>query len=354
MGVVDSACSWGLRIVLRGYSLKDGGKYSWRVEDIHSFLLSFWAQFKDVPDLKLWQGWLCSLRFFSFTATRFLTLESLAGIVTVASELGIVACGVTLLMISGEFDLSVGSVFGFSAMVFASLSNVGVPLVIGFVLALLVAFFIGWTNGLITVKFHIPSFITTLGTMMLWRGVLLAWTGGFGVRFWGKSLFLDVLNGQFFGGFRASALWFVVLVAICNFALTRTPYGNSVYATGGSREAARLLGIPVDRVKVVNFIIVAVLSGLAGCVQFARFASVDPLRGQGMELEAIAATVVGGTLMSGGHGSLVGTLFGVLLIGMVRSGLVMSGAPAYWYQAFVGVILIIAVIINTKLREWAK
>jgi len=319
-----------------------------------SLFVQFLGSIQRCPGFEALAGLVVLFVVFSFTATRFLTLESLAGIVTVASELGIVACGVTLLMISGEFDLSVGSVFGFSAMVFASLSNIGIPLVIGFILALLVAFFIGWINGLITVKFHIPSFITTLGTMMLWRGVLLAWTGGFGVRFWGKSPFLDVLNGQFFGGFRASALWFVVLVAMCNFALTRTPYGNSVYATGGNREAARLLGIPVDRVKVMNFIIVAVLSGLAGCVQFARFASVDPLRGQGMELEAIAATVVGGTLMSGGHGSLVGTLFGVLLIGMVRSGLVMSGAPAYWYQAFVGVILIIAVIINTKLREWAK
>ncbi|WP_412709284.1 ABC transporter permease [Atrimonas thermophila] len=283
-----------------------------------------------------------------------MTLESLAGIVTVASELGIVACGVTILMISGEVDLSVGSVFGFSAMIFASLSSVGFYPFIGFLIALLVACIIGLGNGLITVRFRIPSFITTLGTMMLWRGVLLAWTGGFGARYTGKSVFLNFLNGQFLGEFRASALWFIFLIAVFSFILTKTPYGNFVYATGGNREAARLLGIPVDRVKVINFMIVAVLSGLAGCIQFARFASVDPLRGQGMELEAIAATVVGGTLMSGGQGSLIGTLFGVLLIGMVRSGLVMSGAPAYWYQAFIGVILIVAVIINTKLREWTK
>ncbi|MEM1875116.1 MAG: ABC transporter permease, partial [Candidatus Hadarchaeales archaeon] len=274
--------------------------------------------FQRCPGFEALAGLFVLFVVFSFTATRFLTLESLAGIVTVASELGIVACGVTILMIGGEFDLSVGSVFGFSAMVFASLSNVGVPIGIGFLIALSVALFIGFINGLITVRFRIPSFITTLGTMMLWRGILLAWTGGFGIRYWGKSSFLNVLNGQFWGDFRASALWFILLAAFLSFILTRTPFGNFVYATGGNKEAARLLGIPVDRVKVFNFILVAVLSGLAGCIQFARFASVDPLRGQGMELEAIAATVVGGTLMSGGQGSLVGTLFGVLLIGMVR------------------------------------
>lgn len=314
---------------------------------------AFLNLFHKCPGFEALAGLVALFGVFSFTATRFLTLESLAGIVTVASELGIVACGVTLLMISGEFDLSVSSVFGFSAMVFAAMSNTAAPLWVGFLLALVIALLIGLINGLITVRFRIPSFITTLGTMMLWRGVLLAWTGGFGVRYWGKSLFLDVLNGQFTGGFRASALWFLILTVCCSFALTKTPYGNFVYATGGNKEAARLLGIPVNRVKIINFIIVAVFAGLSGCIQFARFASVDPLRGQGMELEAIAATVVGGTLMSGGYGSLIGTLFGVLLIGMVRSGLVMSGAPAYWYQAFVGIILIVAVIINTRLREWA-
>ena len=95
------------------------------------------------------------------------------------------------------------------------------------------------------------------------------------------------------------------------------------------------------------------LAGLAGCIQFARFCSVDPVRGQGMELEAIAAVVVGGTLMTGGYGNLVGTLLGVLLIGMLRSGLIMAGAPAYWYQAFVGLILIIAVILNTYIKRWS-
>ena len=309
--------------------------------------------FRTHPELGALVGLVLIFIVFCFTATRFLSLESLAGIVTVASELGIVAAGITFLMITGEFDLSVGSTFGFSAMILAITANAGIPLGIGFLLALSAALFIGLMNGIITVKYKIPSFITTLGTMMLWRGILLAVTRGFAVRYWGTSSFLRGLNGHFLGEFRTSSIWFFIVIFLLNIILVRTPYGNSTYATGGNKEAARVLGISVDKVKIINFIICAMLAGLAGCIQFARFNSVDPLRGTGMELEAIAAVVVGGTLMSGGYGNLIGTLFGVLLMGMVRSGLIMSGAPAYWYQAFIGIILILAVITNTKLKGWA-
>jgi len=290
---------------------------------------------------------------FSFTATRFLTIDSFAGIVTIASELGIVAAGVTFLMIAGEFDLSVGSVFGFSAMLFAISAANGIPLLISLLLALLAAAGIGFLNGYITVHFQIPSFITTLGALMLWRGVLLAITGGFPVRYREASTVLEVLNGNLWGEFRTSAIWFFAIILLLNFILLRTQYGNATYATGGNKDAARTLGISVNRVKIINFIICSVLAGFAGCIQFARFCSVDPVRGQGMELEAIAAVVVGGTLMTGGYGNLVGTLLGVLLVGMLRSGLIMAGAPAYWYQAFVGLILIIAVILNTYIKRWS-
>lgn len=292
---------------------------------------------------------------FSFTATRFLTLDSLASILTVAAELGIVAAGVTFLMICGEFDLSVGSVLGVSAMIFALTAKAGWPLFAGWVVALLASAVLGFLNGFVTVRAGIPSFITTLGTMMFWRGILLAVTGGFPVTYFPKGMpaMFFALNGRFAGQFRTSALWFLGLAVILNVVLTRTRYGNAVYATGGNREAARVLGIATDKVKLINFVIAAVLAGLAGCVQFARFFSVDPMRGFGLELEAIAAAVIGGTLLTGGAGNLVGTIFGVLLVGMVRSGLVQAGAPAYWYQAFVGLIVVVAVILNTNLRRWA-
>lgn len=314
----------------------------------------FYQLLKKIPGFEALAGLVAFFIIFSFTATRFVTLESLGGIATVASELGIVACGVTVLMVSGEIDLSVGTVFGFSAMILAIASNAGVSVGLGFALALLFAIFAGLINGLITTQFGIPSFIATLGTMMFWRGILIGITGGFSVRFWGSSSLLNMLNGQIMGMFRMSSLWFIGIALCLYFVLVKTPYGNAVYATGGSKEAARLLGIPINKIKIINFIISALLAGFAGCIQFARFHSVDPVRGSGLELEAIAATVVGGTLMTGGYGNVIGTLFGALLMGMVRSGLVMSGAPAYWYEAFIGLILIIAVIINTKLGAWAK
>ena len=318
-----------------------------------SLLFSSW--FQKHPEVAAVVGTVVVFLGFSFTATRFLTADSLASIFTVAAELGVVSSGITFLMISGEFDLSIGSVLGMSGMIFALTCKAGWPYFWAWIVSLLASAIIGFVNGFVTVKVRIPSFITTLGAMMFWRGILLAVTGGFPVTYFPREmpLMLFALNGRFAGQFRTSAIWFLALAFILNIVLTRTRYGNAVYATGGNKEAARVLGVETDKVKLVNFLISSVLAGLAGCIQFARFFSVDPMRGFGLELEAIAATVIGGTLLSGGAGNLVGTIFGVLLVGMVRSGLVQAGAPAYWYQAFVGLIVVAAVIINTSLRRWA-
>jgi len=326
-----------------------------RVESPPRFLHDVAVWLRQHPEIGAFVGLLIVFAGFSLTATRFLTSDSLASILTVAAELGIVSAGITFLMISGEFDLSVGSVLGVAAMVFALTAKAGWPLFLGWIFALLASAGIGFLNGFITVRTGIPSFITTLGTMMFWRGILLAVTGGFPVSYFPSrtpTMFF-VLNGCFAGQFRTSALWFLGIILLLNVILVRTRYGNAVYATGGNRDAARVLGVATDKVKLVNFIISALLAGLAGCIQFARFLSVDPMRGQGLELEAIAAAVIGGTLLTGGAGNLIGTLFGVLLVGMVRSGLVQAGAPAYWYQAFVGVIVVVAVVVNTNLRRWA-
>ncbi|MBC7098710.1 ABC transporter permease [Candidatus Bipolaricaulota bacterium] len=305
------------------------------------------------PEFGVFVAFLVIFIGFSFTAERFLTFDSIAGIITVAAELGIVTAGITFLMIAGEFDLSVGSVLGVSGMIFAITATAGLPHIVGLLLSLAAAAAIGLLNGILVVRTRVPSFIITLGSQMLWRGVILAVTGGFPVRYWGDSALLFALNGRFAGQLRISAFWFLGVVMVLAFILTRTRYGNWVFATGGGPEAARTLGIRIHRVKVVNFVVSAVLAGLAGCIQFARFHSVDPTRGQGLELEAIAAAVIGGTLMTGGYGSMIGAMLGALLVGMVRSGLVMAGAPSYWYQAFIGIVLIVASVVNIRLRRWA-
>ena len=268
-----------------------------------------------------------------------------------AAELGIITVGMTVLMISGEFDLSVGSVFAVVPMVTALMINHGIDDFLALLVGLLVGVGTGFLNGIITIKTEIPSFITTLGTMMFWRGILLAVTGGFPIMLERSSSVLKYMGGEIGGGFRYSGLWFIVLSVIFWIVLERTSYGNWVFAVGGNVGAAKALGIPVERVKITNFILSSLLAGVAGLTTFGRFKIVDPTLGSGMELEAIAASVIGGTLLTGGYGSILGAFIGAFMIGMVRSGLVLAGAPAYWYRAFIGVILVIAAVINARIRK---
>lgn len=291
------------------------------------------------------------LFLFSTLSNKFLTVENLFNTLTMAAELGIISIGVAMLMISGEFDLSVGSVFAVAPMVFATMVNSQYNPYLALVTSLTICLGIGAVNGLVTLKTGIPSFITTLGMMMFWRGILLAVTGGFPIILSRRIDMLQYLGGRIVGGLRYSAVWFVVLAFVFVIVLEQTRYGNWVFATGGSLGAARALGIATNNVKLVNFILCSILAGFAGLTTFARFKLVDPTFGQELELEAIASAVMGGTLLTGGYGSVLGACIGAFMISMVRNGLVLAGAPAYWYRAFIGVILIIAAVINTKIRK---
>lgn len=304
------------------------------------------------PEIGAFIGFLVVFIGFAIFASKFLTLKNWASVMSVAAELGILSVGVTLLMISGEFDLSVGSVIGVAAMTMATLTSEGVPQFPVFIIAMVFCALIGWTNATIVIRGRIPSFIVTLGTMMFWRGVLFAITGGFPISWRGdQTLLMWIFNGRFgAAGFFMSAWWFLLIVIVGTVALTQTKYGNATYATGGDQAAARALGINVNRTKTINFMICSMLAGFMGVIQFSRFSSVAPGQGQGMELEAIAASVIGGSLLTGGRGSIVGTLLGALLVGMMRSGLVLAGAPVYWYKAFIGLILIAAVLVNARVR----
>ncbi len=311
----------------------------------------FVAELQRYPEIGALAGFLVVFIGFAIFAEHFVTPANLAGILAVAAQLGIVAVGATFLMISGEFDLSVGSVIGVAAMATVMMFNAGVPQLLAVLIALALSALIGLVNGMIVIWMRIPSFIATLGAMMLWRGLIFAVTGGFPVRYRGYSTLMYALNGPLNKqGFRASAFWLATIVVAFTIVLTQTRYGNAVYATGGNPGSARALGVNVRQVKVINFVISAVLAGFVGILIFCRFKSSAPTYGQGMELEAIAASVIGGAMLTGGYGSVVGTLLGSLMMGMVAQGLVLAGAPTYWYQAFIGVILVIAVIINTKVR----
>lgn len=285
--------------------------------------------------------------FATITPDKFLTIPTLYSALTLASELGVVTIGVAFLMITGEFDLSVGSVYALVPMMVAFMVNSGVDMLVASIIMLLVAFGIGLLNGVITIKTGIPSFITTLGMMMFLRGILLALTGGFPVRLENPHWLIYVLNGSIgTEGLRTGAIWLVIVTAIFSFILDWTPYGNWTFAVGASAETARELGVPSAKVKILNFGVSALMAGLAGLMAFSRFRIVDPTLGEGLELEAITGAVLGGCLLTGGYGSMVGSFMGAFLIAMTRVGLVLAKAPAYWYRAFIGVILIIATIIN--------
>lgn len=300
--------------------------------------------------------------FFSVANENFLTPISIANILTFGSITGIVVIGVAMLMISGEFDLSVGSTFAVASYVFALTMNAGVPPLVAMLLALAVSALLGLGNGLVVVYTRIPSFITTLGTMLAYRGMARAIGHGKFATYKGEHLFLfDVLNGsldrlnQLFSPpatFRMSIIWFILLALIMTFVLLRTRYGNWVYATGGNSEAARAQGVPVNFVRLTNFVLTGSLAGLASVIQFAHRTSVDPLRGAGMELIAVAAAVIGGVQLTGGYGTILGATTGILLIQMLEQGLVLMQVPIQVFQAFAGLLIIVAVISTKYLSKY--
>jgi len=282
---------------------------------------------------------------------KFASAPSFAAMLSMAAELGIVAIGVAFLMIAGEFDLSIGSVYAASSMLAAWLINAGMPFAVAFLAALGLAACIGYANAVITIKGGIPSFITTLGMMWFLRGILLAVTGGFPVVVKRSCPALSFLAAPILGGFRVSGIWFVLLAIIFQLILMNTAYGNWVQAVGGAPATARALGIDVARVKTINFVLCSVLAAFSGLIALSHFQVVEPVAGQSLPLEAIAAAVIGGCSLMGGVGTIAGAALGAFLVGEIRVGLILAGAPAYWYIGFVGILLIVAGIINLRLTK---
>lgn len=284
---------------------------------------------------------------FYFTSHGiFGSMANINVMLKIGPEIGIIAAGLTILMICQEFDLSVGSVLAFSSMVMVTLYTLGLNLVLAVIVTLAVGALIGCLNGLITVKFGIPSLITTLSMMMFWRGMVLMVSGGYPKSFHPEAtspLFEQMFVGEFLG-VPAQFIWFVAFVVILTILLNRHKFGNWIYATGGNKEAARARGINTNRTKIICFIIVGILVAFAGIMQSTRARGAYALQGTGIELQIIAAVVVGGTALFGGRGTVIGTFIGVMLMQIVNTGLITSGAPGYWFQTFIGIVILIAII----------
>ena len=299
--------------------------------------------------------------FFSIRAENFLSLVSLTNILTIASIKGIFIVGVAMLMISGEFDLSVGSILAVATFVFALSLEGGIAPLPAFVFAMAVSAALGGINGFIVIRTGIPSFIATLGTMLAFRGIARAIGGGDFARYTGElPAFFSGLNGEFTfinrlaepaGSARMGIVWFLLFAVLAAVVMRNTRFGSWVYATGGNRAAAIAQGVKTKSVIAVNYIFTGLLAGFAGIVQFASRPAVDPLRGEGWELTAVAACVIGGIWLSGGYGTIVGAAIGMLLLQMVEQGLILVGVDVQLFQATIGLILILAVISNTYLSR---
>ncbi len=282
----------------------------------------------------------------------FLSPENMRGVLGILPETALIAIGVTILMIGGEFDLSVGSVFALTPMSIALLLGMGMPFPLAMLGGLLIAAAIGLINGTLTLRFEIPSFITTLGMMYVARSLTIVISGGFppplsaDVPYWLFTAFVGP-----YGLFRMSFLWFLLIAFVGAAMLSYTNLGNWIRATGGFAEAARSLGVPTRNVKLFSFMLCSVLAGFAGLIQTLRLGSPLPSAGDGMELQAVAAAVIGGTALTGGIGTVLGGIVGAILIRVIDNGMVLTRVDANWFKFAVGGLTILAVIVNTWMRR---
>ncbi len=304
----------------------------------------------------------------------FVSLGGTANYLSVAADVGILGVAVSLLMIAGEFDLSIGSMIGATGMITCVLSvhyqwNIWLALVTSLVAALI----IGAINGVVVVRTRLHSFIITLASQFILRGVVLGLTrlitgltivGGL-TRVPGYDgaalLFANALHIQSPGAkagvvvdFPVSILWWLGFAVIASYVLLQTRPGNWIYGIGGDINAARNMGVPVNRMKILLFMLTAFAAWLVASIQVLTYGSADVLRGQGQEFYAIITVVIGGTLLTGGYGSAIGAVFGALIFGMVNQGIFFAGIDSDWFYAFLGTMLIVAVLVNNFIRKRAS
>jgi simple sugar transport system permease protein len=337
------------------------------------------------PELGAIAGLIVVLIFFLFTASP--TMFTLSGVMTIlapASQLGILAIAAALLMIGGEFDLSIGSMIAFAGLAFAAaLVNAHWPLPIAIVATMVFAAMVGAINGQLVIQTRLPSFIVTLAFLFILRGLTLVGlkfaTGG-STQLRGvdevvqgdlvKSLFSGVAFQGFFSwlasnnlidkfdnglpkvsGVPVSILWFIGFAIVATWILLRTRVGNWIYASGGDANAARNSGVPVTRVKTGLFMLTACAAALVAILTVLDAGSTDARRGVQKEFEAIIAAVIGGCLLTGGYGSAIGAFIGAIIFGVVSIGLTYTSFDSDWFQVFLGAMLLMAVLFNNYIRR---
>ncbi len=279
----------------------------------------------------------------------FLTVSNILNIAQQTSINAIIAVGMTFVILTAGIDLSVGSVLAFSGVVMASFLQSGWPLPLGIAAGLSVGLASGLVNGLLISFGKLPPFISTLGMMSVARGTALMFTGGRPVSGFPDS-FRSLATGEILS-VPSPVIIMLVIYAIAHFVLTRTKLGRYAYAIGGNEEASVLSGVNVKFYKTVVYGIAGLLSACAAVILTARLNSAQPIAGIMYELDAIAATVIGGTSLMGGEGTIIGTLIGALIMGVLRNGLNLLGVSSFLQQTIIGSVIILAVLVDMALKR---
>ncbi len=287
----------------------------------------------------------------SILTDRFLSFSNLANVGQQIAVISIVALGATYVIIAGGIDLSVGSVVALSSVVFAlAFSNAGLAWPVAVLAALATGIAVGVVNGLLVTLGRLPAFIATLATLSMARGLALVVSEGRPISGFPDE-FRTITSGRIVGDVPVSIGLTIVLFVLGGLALRHTVFGRAVYAVGGSEEVARLSGIRVVRLKVAIYALAGFCAAVGGLVLTSRLNSAQPVAGQGLELDVIAAVVIGGASLSGGQGTAFGTLLGALIIGVLRNGLNLLNVSSFWQQVAVGAVIAAAVMTDTLRRR---
>jgi ribose transport system permease protein len=287
---------------------------------------------------------------FSITANNFFTMRSVLSLALQTSAITLMGIGVTFTIITGGIDLSIGSVVALSGTIAVMVALAGVPIWLSMIIGLLVGVASGFLNGLMITKLKLPPFIATLGMMMVARGVALtitnanAWPAPEGFGTLGNDAIFR--TGPKFPGISYPVLIMIAVAIIFSFILSKTRLGRYTYAVGSNEEAARLSGLRIHQVKIINYIFCGLLSALVGIILASRMTTSQPNSAIGYEMNAIAAAVIGGTSLMGGVGSVGGTVIGSFIIGILTVGLTMQGANYFMQQIVIGLVVIGAVTID--------
>ncbi|GBU09142.1 D-ribose ABC transporter permease [Gammaproteobacteria bacterium] len=291
--------------------------------------------------------------YFSLASPHFFSVANLMSVALQTSVIGIMAIGVTYVIITAGIDLSLGSIMAFSGVIVGMVASYNMPISLAIMAGVFAGTFCGFINGFLVAKAKIPAFIATLGIMMSVRGINMVLTDGRSLYFIKYPEFKSLAQGYLFNTIPLPVIYFFVIAIIAAFILKRTVVGRYIYALGSNEAAAKLSGIKVDRIKLFAFSFSGLMAGISGVILASRINSGNPSGGQGYELEAIAAVIIGGTSLNGGIGTIGGTIIGAFIMSILKNGLNLMGVSQFWQMVAMGGVVIGAVYLDT-LRNKSK